>query len=93
MVRELLRLEAAVSRNPCQPDWEGLDVVTSFVLNSRGSIETPQFVSWIVSSQRDKGFVMKQTRLLREGRDQEQSRRQKDKKKGGKGGKPEVGGE
>ena len=87
LVRELLRLEAAVSRNPRQPDWEGLDVMTSAVLNSRGSLETPHFASWVATTQKDQQFVMKQTRLLREERNQENTRRQKDKNKGGKGGK------
>ena len=83
LTRELLRLEAAVNRNPRQPDWDGLEVMVSSCMNARGSLETPAFSSWVASTQKDQAVMMKQNRLLREEKVAESNRRKKD----GKGGK------
>ena len=87
-VRELLRVEAAVNRNPKQPDWEGLEIMVSGTVNARGGVETPAFSQWVSTNQASRAQMLKQDRLLREERVQEGKRRGNDKggKKEGEGG-------
>ena len=42
-VRHLVFLEAAVERNPKNPDWDGLDIILSAVVNAKGKIEVCSF--------------------------------------------------
>ena len=84
LCRWLVSIEAAVSRNPKQPDWEGLDHIVAGKLTSSGAIEVPRFTSWLTGVQRDQAQVMKQGRLLREERVAE-SKKQQDSKGKGKG--------
>ena len=65
-LRELLRLEATVNRNPGQPYFEGLEVMVSSCLNAKGSLETPAFSAWVATTQKEQATMMKQQRLLRE---------------------------
>ena len=77
-VRELLRLEAAVNRNPRQPDFDGLEVMVSSCLNAKGSLETPAFSAWVATTQKEQAMMMKQQRLLREERTAEARQRKGD---------------
>ena len=74
-VRRLLQIEAAVSRNPRMPDFEGLDLMLTSAVAPDGGIVTEKFTEWLTSRQRDAAQIMKQGRLLREERAAEGKRR------------------
>ena len=82
LTRDVVRIEHAVARNPKQPDWDGLDVLTSASVSNKGSMETPTFTSWLSTHQRDAATVLKQQRLLREEREAELKRKKQPKGKG-----------
>ena len=67
-VRRLLQIEAAVERNPRQPDFEGLEVMLTSALNPSGGAVTEKFSEWMTARQRDQAQILKQGRLLREER-------------------------
>ena len=75
LVRDLLRIETAVSRNAKQPDWEGLDIMTSSAVNPTGGVDVLVFTAWLSGTQRDAAKVLQQDRLLREERGHEDKRR------------------
>ena len=89
-VRNILRTEAAVSRNPKQPDWEGVDIYTASAMSAKGALETPVFQPWVASIQKDRAVVMNQGRQLREENAAEQKR--KPPKSAGKGEGADGGG-
>ena len=80
-VRRLLVLEAAVSRNPRNPDFDGLDIITSARVNDVGAIQTQKFTEWVSSVQKDEAVVLKAGRQLREERAAEGRRSNNNKKK------------
>ena len=88
LCRWLVSIEAAVSRNPKQPDWEGLDHIVAGKLTAAGAIEVPQFTSWLTGVQRDQAQVMKQGRLLREERAADYKKRDTKGKGKGQEGEP-----
>ena len=67
VIRELLRVEAAVNRNLRQPDFYGLEMMMSSCLNANGSLDTPAFGAWVAITVKQ-ATMMKQPRLLREER-------------------------
>ncbi len=66
--RYIVQNENAASRNPKLPDWEGLDVVVSSKITSRGAVEVAGFTAWLSGVQRDQAQILKQGRLFREER-------------------------
>ena len=84
-VRDLVKLETAVARTPRQPDWDGMEILSSSALTTKGAVDTPGFNSWLRQAQKDRAFIMKQQRLLREEKAAEVGRNKKEKKGGGKG--------
>lgn len=68
VVRKILQIETAVRRNPRQPDFEGLEMLTMQVLDETGGVSAAAFSAWVSSRQRDEAQVLKQGRLLREER-------------------------
>jgi hypothetical protein len=70
-----------VMRNAKQPDWEGLDIMTSSAVNPTGGVDVPVFTAWLSGAQRDAAKVLQQGRLLREERGHEDKRRNGDKNK------------
>ena len=83
VVRWIVLIESAVSRNPKQPDWDGLEHVVASKVTTSGAAEVPGFMTWLTTIQKDQAQVMKQGRLLREERAAE-GKRQKEKDKEGK---------
>ena len=75
--RELVKAELAVERCPKNPDWDGLGIITGARLTDTGAVNLREFNAWLSSAQKDRAFVMKQGRLVRE----EEALRNKDKKK------------
>eukprot|EP00971_Amphidinium_carterae_P306995 6100970-Amphidinium_carterae.1 len=71
MCRKLIQIETAVRRNPRQPDFEGLDLMMTSVLDESGAAQASSYMTWITSRQRDEAQVLKQGRLLREEREAE----------------------
>ena len=64
--RNILRTEAAVSRNLKQPNREGLDIYTASAMSAEGALETRVFQQWVASIQKDRAIVLKQGRQLRD---------------------------
>ena len=86
LFRRLVCMETAVSRNPKNPDWDGLDFVLSTTLTESGTVVTPVFADWISKQQLNSVTILKQGRLLRE----EQAAASKQGKGRGKKGAEEV---
>ena len=88
LVRWVVLLETATSRDPRQPDWDGLDIMVAGKISATGAAEVTVFNSWLTNIQKDQAQVMKQGRLLREERAAANKRKQdggnkKDHKKDG----------
>ena len=66
LVRRVIALELAVSRNPKAPDWEGLEHLTASRVTNQGVLNVDVFGQWLADRQRDTAMRMKQGRLLRE---------------------------
>ena len=60
------QLEAATKRNPCQPDFEGLDVVLDVAVDEMGGMVLPKFDSWIGEQQKAEAVILKAGRMWRE---------------------------
>ena len=88
VVRKILQIETAVRRNPKQPDFEGLELLTTQMLDESGGATAPVFASWLSTRQRDEAQILKQGRLLREERTAEGKRSAA----GGGGGRGRGGG-
>jgi len=69
--RYIYMVEQACDRNPRQPDWEGLEPLVSLAMSTKGTIETPEFWTWLAGVQASRAQVLKQGRLLREERKSE----------------------
>ena len=80
-LRRLLQIEAAVERNPKQPDFDGLEVMMTSAVTPGGAIVTKKFNTWVTERQRETAQIMKQGRMLRE----EKAAESKRSKGGGKG--------
>eukprot|EP00974_Lingulodinium_polyedra_P087629 8494473-Lingulodinium_polyedra.AAC.1 len=79
--RRFLQIEAAVRRNPKQPDFEGLDVLVATGLDELGGVTTRRFTEWVAEQQKSEAVVLKQNRLWREERDADRKKK-KDKGQG-----------
>ena len=47
VVRKLAQIETAIPRNPEQPDFEGLDLLTTQVVDEKDGVSTPGFLKAI----------------------------------------------
>ena len=65
LVRQLLLWETAVRRNPKNPDYDGLDVILSPLVDEGGAVNTKAFTSWVAVQQKEDAVVMKGARLWR----------------------------
>ena len=83
MVRRVIMIESADSRNPRSPSWEGLETCCLPALNKTGAVTAQAFDSWFASVQKDHAFVLKPQRLL-QGEREAKAKKQKGhiKKKG-----------
>jgi len=66
LVRRLIVLEIAVSRNPSSPDFAGLDIVAEAPVNSQGSAYVASMSSWITDKLKERANIQKQSRLFKE---------------------------
>lgn len=66
LVRRLIQIETAVSRNPASPDFSGLDVIMETGVGMSGEAQAQKFQEWIGSKLKEKAQVQKQSRLYKE---------------------------
>ena len=75
IVRRMIMIETAVSRDSRSPDWDGLDMMLSTTLTDAGAVDVTKFSSWIAGVQKDQAVVLKQGRLLREEQETQKKKR------------------
>lgn len=66
MVRRLVQLEVAVTRNPNNPDYSGLEVLLENPLSEGGAAITRGLDEWVTSRLKERAQIAKQARLFRE---------------------------
>eukprot|EP00438_Fugacium_kawagutii_P008463 Skav230205 [mRNA] locus=scaffold2443:264867:266063:+ [translate_table: standard] len=76
--RWAIQTELAVERNPAQPDYAGLDIVSGATLQADGRATTSKFQEWVSTRLKERSAVWKQERLYNQER-----RLQRGKGKGG----------
>ena len=94
LMRRMIQIEMAVSRNSKAPDFTGLSVVLSSVTDGSGAVQTKGFHKWVADKNFARASIMKSERLYHEER--ATARKQvkgapkggKDSKGRGKGGSP-----
>ena len=64
--RKIIQIEQAVRRNPKQPDYEGLDIITANMVDESGAVYTRKFTGWVGEQQRAEAFIMKNSRQYHE---------------------------
>ena len=64
--RQLLRAQKAVKRNPKNPDFRGLSMMTMHRLDNTGGVVTGDYARWLSEEQKSEAFTLKQQRLHRE---------------------------
>ena len=57
LVRRLLQIEAAVKRNPRQPDFEGLDAILDSSVDTSGAALAPKFMEFVANIQKSQALV------------------------------------
>ncbi|CAK0875589.1 unnamed protein product, partial [Prorocentrum cordatum] len=80
LVRRQVQIEMAVERNAKHPDYGGLDLVLGGPTTESGAASSKTFRDWVYKKQGERAQTLKQARLLREERTQEEKRA-----RGGKG--------
>ena len=68
-------------RNPAQPDYSGLDIISGAAVQSDGRASTAKFTEWVTGRLKERAQVWKQERLYNQER-----RNLRGKGSGGKGG-------
>ena len=91
LMRRMIQIEMAVSRNSKAPDFTGLSVVLSSVTDGSGAIQTRGFHKWVADKNESRARIMKSERLYHEERGiakkkQKGEGKGKGDKKGGRGG-------
>lgn len=66
VVRRLITLEIAVSRNPSAPDFSGLEVVAEAPISAHGSAQVSAMQAWVTERLKERANIAKQSRLFRE---------------------------
>ena len=82
LMRRVRMIQKAVKRNPKVPDFEGLEVHLSHLLDARGGIVTTAYDRHIAEEQKAEAITLKQTRLWRDEQEADAKR---------KSGKPAAG--
>ena len=91
LMRRMIQIEMAVSRNSKAPDFTGLSVVLSSVVDGSGAIQTKGFHKWVADKNESRARIMKSERLYYEERaatrkKQKGDQKGKDPKGKGRGG-------
>ena len=68
LIRRVVQIEVAVSRNPKQPDFSGLELLMDAPVNESGAARTQKFTARINERLKERAQVWKQQRLYAEER-------------------------
>ena len=66
LCRRLLQIEAAVRRNPRQPDFDGLDPILDSSVDTSGAALAPKFMEFVSDIQKSQALIYKAGRLWKE---------------------------
>lgn len=88
LVRRMIQIEAAVKRNPRQPDFEGLDAILDSSVDTSGAALAPKFMEYVSGIQKSQALIYKAGRIWNE----EQAALAKASKASGSGSKGGGGG-
>jgi hypothetical protein len=66
IARRVVQLEIAADKDPHNPDFTGLGVVSDGAVDSRGSARAPKFKQWVSQKQQQQAQILKQQRLYKE---------------------------
>eukprot|EP00435_Cladocopium_sp_Y103_P036711 s704_g9.t1 len=66
VTRWLIQVELAVERNPQQPNYEGLDILSGTSVSSDGRAATTKFVEWVSNRMKDRANIWRQERLFKQ---------------------------
>ena len=68
LMRRMIQIDIAVSRDSKAPDFTGLSVVLSSVTDGSGAIQTKEFHKWVADKNESRARIMKSERLYLEER-------------------------
>ena len=68
LMRRMIQIEMAVSRNSKMPDFTGLSVVLTSVTDGSGAIQTKGFHKWVADRNEARARIMKSERMYHEER-------------------------
>ena len=97
IIRRIIQIEVAVSRNPSQPDYTGLEELLEAPVDASGRASASSVEHWLTERLKVKANINKQARLFKEefsgkkGQPNAASKGSKSKGKGGKGGSKSSG--
>ena len=80
-----MQIEQAVRRNPCQPDYSGLECILDSSLDAYGAVAPPKFTQYISELQKNEAQILKAGRQWSEEtttRDKSKKGNDKNKKEG-----------
>ena len=80
VARHMKRIHRAVKRNPKNPDFRGLNVMTQSRLDRATYSATGAFAKFIAEEQKAEAFTMKQQRLFAEETQHQKEKVKKEKK-------------
>ena len=63
LTRWVIQIELAVERNPLQPDYSGLDIISGTAQLADGRAATAKFCEWVTSRLKERASIWKQERL------------------------------
>ena len=84
--RRVVMLEMAVARDPRDPDFSGLGVISDGAVGTDGAARAPRFRTWVSDRQKERANILKQSRLYKEETQNERARKRGP--KGPKGADP-----
>ncbi|CAE7214061.1 unnamed protein product [Symbiodinium sp. CCMP2456] len=64
LTRWAIQVELAVERNPAQPDYTGLDIISGTAQLPDGRADTAKFSEWVTSRLKERASIWKQERLF-----------------------------
>ena len=89
LMRRMIQIEMAVSRNSKAPDFTGLSVVLSSVTDGSGAVQTKGFHKWVADKNESRACILKSERLYHEERSNARKKAKGEGKKGDPKGRVE----
>lgn len=75
LIRRIVQVEAAVKRNPRQPDFDGLESVMDSAIDEAGAAVVADFSKWVSDRQQAEAQILKAGRMWRQERATDVKRR------------------